>query len=257
MRIKSSLLSLAAVSGLAVTAVIPAEAAIVTEHHEYKIDGTTYRGYVAYNDELESSRGTVVIVHDWDGPTEYEQFRAQQLAGMGYTAFAVDVYGKDQQPESMEENRERTRELYADRDEFRNRLMGSLEEVSNIAGGTEDIVVMGYCFGGAAVLEMARAGADVDGFVSFHGGLNLPEGQSYEDTQAPVLVLHGSADPVSGMSDLATLLDDLQRAEVEHNAEVYGGARHSFTVHSSGDYDLHADQASWAALQDFLQLQLD
>lgn len=257
MRKKLPLLSWVTATGLALSALLPAQAAIVKAHHDYNIDGTTYRGYVAYNDALQTSRGTVVIVHDWDGPNEYEEFRAEQLAAMGYTAFAIDVYGKDRQPTSMEENRARTSELYADRELFRQRLMGSLAEVSDIPGGTGNIVVMGYCFGGAAVLEMARAGADIEGFVSFHGGLNLPEGQDYNTVEAPVLLLHGSADPVSGMDQLAALLDDLQEADVDHHAQVYGGARHSFSVYSSGDYDLEADQASWAALQDFLQLQLD
>ncbi|MGX5913731.1 dienelactone hydrolase family protein [Aliidiomarina sp. Khilg15.8] len=257
MRKKTSLLPWATAAGLALSLLMPAQAAIVKEHHDYDIDGTTYRGYVAYNDALETTRGTVVIVHDWDGPNAYEEFRAEQLAGMGYTAFAIDVYGKDRQPASMEENRARTSELYADREAFRARLMGSIDEVSAIPGGTDNIVVMGYCFGGAAVLELARAGADIEGFVSFHGGLNLPDGQNYNDVKAPVLLLHGSADPVSGMDDLAALLDDLQAAGVEHNAEVYGGARHSFSVHSSGDYDIKADQASWAALQDFLQQRLN
>lgn len=254
---KTSLLPWATAAGLALSTLLPAQAAIVKEHHDYDINGTTYRGYVAYNDALDTSRGTVVIVHDWDGPNAYEEFRAEQLAGMGYTAFAIDVYGKDRQPTSMEENRARTSELYGDREAFRQRLMGSVEEASEIPGGTDNIVVMGYCFGGAAVLELARAGADIEGFVSFHGGLNLPDGQTYDNVEAPVLLLHGSADPVSGMDELATLLNDLEEAGVEHQAEIYGGARHSFSVHSSDDYDLQADQASWAALQAFLRQRLD
>jgi dienelactone hydrolase len=88
--------------------------------------------------------------------------------------------------------------------------------------------------------------------VSFHGGLGTPEGQGYEGVAGPVLLLHGSADPVSGMADLAALLDELQAAGVEHDARVFGGARHSFTVYGSSDYDLDADRGSWQALQDFL-----
>ena len=107
------------------------------------------------------------------------------------------------------------------------------------------------------VLELARTGAETEGFVSFHGGLGLPEGQDYDDVAAPVLIQHGSADPVSGMSDVAALLDALQAAGVEHDAQIHGGARHSFTVYGSGDYDLGADQASWQALTAFLAERLD
>jgi dienelactone hydrolase len=110
--------------------------------------------------------------------------------------------------------------------------------------------------GGAGLLPGPRAGADLDGFVSFHGGLGTPDGQDYSATTAPVMLFHGSADPVSGMGDLASLLDQLQAAGVTHGAEVFGGARHSFTVYGSRDYDLAADQGSWAGLQDFLDEQL-
>lgn len=232
------------------------QANIEAQEYEYVVEDTTFSGYLAYNSRLQESRGTVIIIHDWDGPNAYEYSRAHQLAAKGYTAFAIDLYGKDRQPTSMEENRQRSRELYNDRDLFRQRLMGALNQVPDLPHGSDQIVVMGYCFGGAAVLEMARAGAQVNGFVSFHGGLDLPEGQNYNQVQAPILVLHGSADPVSDMQDLANLMEQLQEAEIPHHAQIYGGARHSFSVHSSGDYELQADQASWAALLNFLERQL-
>jgi Dienelactone hydrolase and related enzymes len=115
------------------------------------------------------------------------------------------------------------------------------------------MVILGYCFGGAAVLEAARAGADLDGFVSFHGGLGTPDGQDYSAASAPIQLFHGSADPVSGMADLAALLDQLQAAGVPHGAEIFGGARHSFTVWGSRDYDLEADRGSWEGLLGFLE----
>lgn len=225
---------------------------IVGEHHDYRVDGMDFRGYVAHNSALPESKGTVLIIHDWDGVNAYEHRRAEMLAAQGYTAFAIDLFGRDRQPTSMQENQQRTGELYADRELFRTRLMGALAAAGDIPGATDNIVVMGYCFGGAAVLEMARAGVNVNGFVSFHGGLDLPTGQDYNAVSAPVLVLHGSADPVSGLSDVAALLDGLQAAGVEHNAQIFGGARHSFTVYGSRDYDLAADSSSWTALLGFL-----
>jgi dienelactone hydrolase len=228
-----------------------AQAEIVGEPHRYTVGDMAFEGYVATNTNTEP-RGTVLIVHDWDGLGAYERRRAEMLAAAGYTAFAIDVYGAERRPQSMEENRRFSGELYADRATFRERLLGSIAEAENITGATDDMVIMGYCFGGAAVLEAARAGADVDGFVSFHGGLGTPEGQSYDDAEGPVLLLHGSADPVSGMADLAAVLDEMQAAGVEHDARIFGGARHSFTVWGSGDYDLEADRGSWAALHDFL-----
>jgi dienelactone hydrolase len=247
-----SRIAIIAAATLAATA---AHAEIVGEAHRYTVGDMEFEGYVATNTNTEPM-GTVLIVHDWDGLTEYERRRAEMLAALGYTAFAIDVYGADRRPQNREENREFSGALYADRETFRERLLGSLEEAGNIAGATEDVVMMGYCFGGAAVLEAARAGADADGFVSFHGGLGTPEGQSYENAEGPILLLHGSADPVSGMADLAAVIDEMQAAGVEHAAEIFGGARHSFTVWGSGDYDREADRGAWNALTEFLEERL-
>ena len=228
-----------------------AQAEITGEYHQYTVGDRDYEGYVATNTAIES-RGTVLIVHDWDGMTDYEERRADMLAALGYTAFAIDVYGAETDPQSVEEYRSLSGALYGDREAFRERLMGSIMEAAEIPGATEDAVIMGYCFGGAAVLEAARAGAELDGFVSFHGGLGTPEGQDYSAVTAPVMFFHGTADPVSGMDDLAAVLDALQEAGKDHGAQIFGGARHSFTVYGSNDYDLSADQGSWAGLQAFL-----
>jgi dienelactone hydrolase len=244
------------VSALALATAGHATAEIIGEPFAYTVGGVAFEGYVARNSNIPASRGTVLIVHDWDGLTAYEMRRAEMLATLGYTAFAIDVFGADADPQTVDEYRALTGALYADRDTFRERLLGSIEAAATIPGGTPDMVMMGYCFGGAAVLEAARAGAELDGFVSFHGGLGLPEGQSYDAVSAPVMLFHGTADPVSGMADLAALLDALEGAGVPHGAEVYGGALHSFTVWGSGDYDLDADQASWAGLLDFLSARL-
>lgn len=234
----------------------PALAEITGDYVTYEVGGETFEGYMARNTNIPESKGLVMIVHDWDGMTDYEERRADMLAAMGYTAFAADVYGKDVNPTTTDENRALSGALYSDRELFRTRLLGSLQAARAQEGVPSETVVMGYCFGGAATLEMARAGADVSGFVSFHGGLGTPEGQDYSAAGAPVLVLHGSADPVSGMADLASLIDQLQAAGVDHDAQIYGGARHSYTVYGSGDYDLDADTRSWNALTAFLGEQL-
>ena len=229
-----------------------AGAEIVGEYHRYTVGGTEFEGYVARNSDLETTKGTVLIVHDWDGMTAYEERRAEMLAAAGYTAFAIDVYGADENPQSIDENRALSGALYQDRALFQERLMGSIAEAANIPGATENMAISGYCFGGAAVLEAARAGADLDGFATFHAGLGTPDGQSYEGVTGPIMLFHGSADPVSGMADMAQVLNEMQEAGVEHDAQIYGGARHSFTVWGSNDYDLDADEASWAGFMAFL-----
>jgi dienelactone hydrolase len=218
----------------------------------YDVGGTAFEGYVATPEG--ESRGTVLIVHYWDGMTDYEQRRADMLAEAGYTAFAVDVYGAETDPQGFEEYRALSGALYGDRETFRARLMGSIMAAGALPGATENMVIMGYCFGGAAVLEAARAGADLDGFVSFHGGLPTPEGQDWAQANgAPVMFFHGSADPVSNIGDMAQVMSELVEAGIPHGAEIYGGARHTFTVFGSNDYIEAADADSWAGLLTFLE----
>jgi len=201
------------------------------------------------------SKGTVVIIHDWDGLTDYEKNRAKMLSDLGYDAVAIDLFGVNAKLEGRDDYMRETGALYGNRDEFRARLRAAIKAVQNMDINTDQMIIIGYCFGGAATLEAARAGIETDGFVSFHGGLGTPEGQNYSQTTAPILLLHGSADPVSGMGDLASLLNQLEEAKVPHDAEVYGGARHSFTVSGSRDYDEQADAKSWDALVRFLNRQ--
>jgi dienelactone hydrolase len=211
-----------------------------------------FEGYVAHPEG--TARGTVLLVHDWDGLTEFERAQADALAADGYIAVALDLFGTEAVLDGIDDYRRETGALYGDRAEFRARIAAGAAAASGLEGGT-DMVIAGYCFGGAAALEAARAGLDMAGFVSFHGGLGTPDGQDYSATPAPVLVLHGSADPVSGMSDLANLMDELQAAGVPHEARIFGGARHSFTVPGSNDFDETANAGAQAAFREFLTAQ--
>jgi len=198
------------------------------------------------------ARGTVLIVHDWDGLNDHEIARADAMAEAGYVGVALDLFGRDAVLDGIDDYRRETGALYADREEFRARIAAGADAAAAMENVPEQMVLTGYCFGGAAALEGARAGFDMAGFVSFHGGLDTPEGQDYSATNAPVLVLHGSADPVSGMTDLAALMEELRDADVAHESRIFGGARHSFTVESSNDWDADANAKAEAALLEFL-----
>jgi dienelactone hydrolase len=111
---------------------------------------------------------------------------------------------------------------------------------------------MGYCFGGAAVLELARSGPDLKGFATFHGGLKTPEGQDYTKTRGKILVLHGSADTAITMDQFAALTNELEAAGVTHEMITYSGAPHAFTVFGSDRYREAADKKSWKRFTEFL-----
>ena len=217
---------------------------------EYRVGEKLFSAYLEKSSM--PSKGVVFIIHDWDGLGDYEKSRAKMLSDLGFDAVAMDLFGVEAKLDGRDDYRRETGALYRDRGEFRARISAAMEAGKRSGVNSERVVVLGYCFGGAATLEAARAGIEADGFVSFHGGLGTPEGQDYRATTGSVLLLHGTADPVSGMSDLALLLDQLEEADIPHDAEVYGGARHSFTVPGSRDYDARAERKSWAALQRFL-----
>lgn len=217
---------------------------------DYSVAGTNFAGHIAM--PTQPAKGTIYIIHDWNGLDDYEIGRAEMLAEQGYNAIAIDLFGVDAKLEGRDDYRRETGALYKDRETFRARIKAAISAGQTKAGTNAKAFILGYCFGGAGVLEAARAGMELDGFISFHGGLSTPKGQDYSQTKGSVLLLHGSADPVSGMQDLASLLDELQGANIPHAAEIFGGARHSFTVSGSRDYDADADAGSWDALMRFL-----
>lgn len=250
-------IALACVLGIAVAA----KADIVAEPVVYTHAGQPYEGYFARNEGFGDEQPIVLLIHDWNGLGDYEQRRAQMLAEQGYAAFAVDLYGQGVRPTTPAASRAESSKLYDDRAAMRDRLFAGLAQAQAMPGvDPERVVAIGYCFGGAAALEFARAGADLDGFVSFHGGLETPTGQNYQQVQGPILVLHGADDPVAPMEQVAALANALTAAGVDFDMEIYGGARHSFTVWSadrdSSRYDAQADVKSWDALLAFLETQV-
>jgi len=230
---------------------LAAGTAVAGESVTYEVGEMTFEGY--YAEPEGDSRGLVVIVHDWDGLGDYEQRRTDMLADLGYSAFALDIYGAGNRPETTEASREASGALYADRETMRERLLGGLAQARAMDGG--EAVVIGYCFGGAAALELARSqeAEDVEGYVSFHGGLATPEGQSWEGVDTPLLIAHGGADQAVPMADVAQLVRELEAAGTPYEVEIYAGAPHSFTEFGSDSYREDADQKSWAAFQTFLE----
>ena len=135
---------------------------------------------------------------------------------------------------------------------MRSLIIGGLDEARKLNAGKA--VVMGYCFGGAATLELARSGKaeEIAGYATFHGGLKTPEGQSYPADTPPLLIAHGGADTSITMDHVAALSKELEKAGVTYEIQVYSGAPHAFTVFGSERYRKTADEHSWDAFSDFL-----
>lgn len=233
---------------LAATTVLAAPAH--ADDVSYMLDADALTGYWA---AAENPQGLVLIVHDWDGLTDYERKRADMLADMGYDAFAVDLFGDETPVETMDHRQAATGALYENRERMRALLQAGLAQARERSPST-DLVVMGYCFGGAATLEMARSdlAAEARGYATFHGGLSTPEGQSWEGDEPPVLVLHGGADTSISLQDVAGFASTLEEAGNTYTVEIYSNAPHAFTVFDSDRYDARADEASWQSFSTFL-----
>ena len=216
----------------------------------YEVDGKEYEGYYQ---EAGEGKPLLIMVHDWDGLTDYEIKRAEMLAEIGYNVFGVDLFGKGVRPTETEHKKLLTGDLYKDRQRMRSLFETAYAEAQKLAGDSSEVVAFGYCFGGAVVLEMARAGMEVDGFVTFHGGLQTPEGQDYSATRGKVIVFHGSADTAISMEDFSNLTEELESAKISHEMVTYSGAPHAFTVLGSNRYHEEADKQSWRRFTSFLE----
>jgi dienelactone hydrolase len=178
------------------------------------------------------------------------------LAARGYAVFAADLFGAGVRPTEVKDKRQHTGELYQDRPKMRALIQGALDTAKARGADTGNTVVMGYCFGGAAALEFARSGADMKGFVTFHGGLKTPEGQDYAHAKGQYLILHGTADTAITMDQFAALANAFEQNGIAHEMITYGGAPHAFTVFGAERYREDADRKSWQRFTEFLDATL-
>ncbi len=236
-----------------------ASAGVRTKVVEYKQGNTALEGYLAWDDAVQGPRPGVLVVHQWMGLTDYERMRARELAGMGYVAFAVDIYGKGVRPKNTTEAGALAGKYKSDRTLLRERVNAGLAVLrGNEMVDPKRIAAIGYCFGGTTVLELARSGADIAGVVCFHGGLDAPDPTDGKNIKAKVLILHGADDPYSSPKDIAALQRELRDGGVDWQMVLYGGAVHAFTQKDAGNdpskgvaYNAKADARSWQAMKDF------
>lgn len=237
-----------------------AAAEITTKVVEYADGDQKLEGYVAWDTaEVGQLRPGVLVVHQWMGLTDYEQRRCRELADLGYVAFALDIYGKGKRPSNTQEAGKMAGSFKQDRALYRHRLSLGLEQLRKQTGVDSDrIAAIGYCFGGTGVLELARSGADIDGVVSFHGGLDSPTPEDGKQIKAKLLICHGADDPFVPADQIDAMKAELNEAKVDWQMIYYADAVHSFTQPMAGDdksrgaaYNERADRRSWQAMRSF------
>jgi dienelactone hydrolase len=238
-----------------------AGAEVKTRTIEYRQGDTVLEGFLAYDTAGPSRKPGVLIVHEWTGLGRYAKSRAEQLARLGYVAFAADIYGKGVRPNNPQEAAATAAIYKNNRGLFRARVKAGLEELRRQEGVDPGrVAAIGYCFGGTAVLELARSGADVEGIVSFHGGLDTPTPQDAKNIRARVLALHGADDPFVPSEQVKMFEDEMRGGNVDWQLVKYSKAVHSFTNPDAGNdnskgaaYNADADRRSWEEMKSFFK----
>lgn len=232
---------------------------LTTQVVEYKHGDTVLEGYLAYDNARKSKRPGVLLVHEWTGLGPYVKGRTEQLARLGYVAFALDMYGKGVRPQNSQEAAAQAKIYRSDRQLMRSRAQAGLTELQKHPfTDRQRIAAIGYCFGGGTVLELARSGADVAGVASFHGNLDTPNPRDAKNIKGKVLVLHGADDPLVPVEQVLAFQSEMRQAGIDWQLVSYGGAVHSFTNPESGNdlaqgvaYNVSADRRSFEAMKLF------
>ncbi|MEL6812441.1 MAG: dienelactone hydrolase family protein [Bacteroidota bacterium] len=228
----------------------------------YASDSTNLRGYLAFDENQQGKRPGILVVHEWWGHNEYVRERANMLAGLGYTAIAVDMYGDGKQADHPEDAGKFAMSVMTNLPEAEARFNAAVELLKQHESvDDQKIAAIGYCFGGSVVLTMANSGADLDAVAAFHSGVALPV-MPNETLRARVLVCNGADDPFIGAESVEVYKSAMDSIGARYEYISYPGVKHSFTskvADANGEkfqlplaYDAEADQKSWASLQQML-----
>lgn len=235
---------------------------IKTETIAYTSGDTELTGYLAYDAALTQKRPAVLIVHEWWGLKDTMRRRADMLAELGFTAFALDMYGTGKVTDAPDEAQGFMEDAMSDMNRAEARFVSAKDLVSN--HNTVDagkIAAIGYCFGGAVVLHMARAGIDLSGVVSFHGILETASPAEKGKVNARILVLNGADDPFAPPEQVKKFDEEMRRAGADYEIVNYPGVTHAFTNPGADDiakrlglplaYNKTADEDSWKRMLTF------
>ncbi len=216
---------------LALSLATPALAAVKEEPVTYKDGDTTLKGFVVYDTAKKGKRPGIIVVHEWCGITKHMHNEAHRLARQGYTAFIADMYGDAKTADNPKDAGALSGSVMKNPQAMESRFNAARETLAKQPTvDSSRIGAVGYCFGGAVVINMARAGADLAGVAGFHAslGLNTPAPQPGA-VKAKILILNGADDPFVKKEQYTQLESDLTAAKADFKVVTYPGAVHAFT----------------------------
>lgn len=231
-----------------------------TDYIEYQDGETTLEGYLAWDETVSEQRPVVLIAHDWSGRREFACAAAETMVDLGYVGFALDIYGQGVFGKDGDTagNSALMTPFAEDRALLRRRMQVALDIVRGQPQVEPSrVAAIGYCFGGMAVLELARSGADIEGVISIHGLLHQGDITNAKIV-AKVLSLHGHDDPMGPPDRVLAFEAEMSDARADWQLHVFGGAKHAFTNPQANDKDLGtvyndlANQRTQRVIADFL-----
>ncbi len=246
--------------GLAMAAVLlsqsPGNADVKTRELEYRQGETVLQGFIAWDDAARGKRPGVLVVHEWWGHNEHARNQARRLAEAGYVGLALDMFGKGKVATHPQDAQAFVNEVTKDPAVLAARFNAALEQLKRDPHvDTTRVAAIGYCFGGAVVLDMARAGAPLGAVVTFHGALATKTPAQSGKVKARVLVLTGGADPFVPPEQVEAFKREMQAAGGRFEVISYPGAKHGFTNPDAAKYgmpqlayDADVDRQSWTAM---------
>jgi len=238
-----------------------ANAAIKVQTIDYKQGATVLEGWLVYDTAAHGKRPGIVIYPAYWGPSAHEKDVAEKLAKMGYVAFVADIYGKGIRPSTPQAaGAESAKYARDNRPLMLQRALAAFDQLrQSPMVDTSKLAAIGYCFGGAPALDLARSGAPLVDIVTFHGSLATPT-PGASKIKGHVLALHGAADPIVNAQAVAGFEKEMTDGGVDWQVVLYGGVMHAFTDNSHPSnpahgtkYDAVANKRSWQAMTDLLK----
>jgi dienelactone hydrolase len=241
--------------------VVMKEPKLKEEMVSYRLDSSTRNNFVVYDENIEGQRPAVLVIHEWWGLNDYAKMRARELAKLGYIAMAVDMYGDNKMGPDPATAGALAGPFYEKPEIAKPIFDAALEKLKTFAQtDATRVAAIGYCFGGAQVLNLARMGEDLKGVVSFHGNLTVTSPDK-NLLKAEILVCHGGADPFVPQEEVDKFKKQMDSIGASYTLKVYDGATHAFTnpeATANGkkfnipvEYNAAADTASWNDMKAF------
>jgi dienelactone hydrolase len=234
---------------------------VISRIVDYKHGAESLRGCIAYDDSITGPRPGILIIPEWWGLNQFIKHRAEQLAQLGYVAFAADMYGNGLVTTDASEAQKLAGKFYHDNKLLRQRAQVALDELKEDSrADAKRIAAIGYCFGGTCALELARSGAPLRAVVCFHGSLNTANPTEAGKIKGKVLVCHGGDDSFVPDEQVIAFENEMRKAKVDWQLNTYGGAHHAFSNPDADNfkipnisYNPSADKRSWQAMKSFFE----